>query len=118
MLHVSVSVLFASFFFATELKQLISSQNTLQLTMQPTLFYAVAKQSLKKIQANNVSVTLMIFFAFFFLYPVPPIMKVINSFFQYTLLRLHTHLMVKLTFFRVLSMIFTVTTTRVNTANC
>ena len=33
--------------------------------MQPTLFYAVAKHSLKKIQANNVSITLMIFFAFF-----------------------------------------------------
>lgn len=86
--------------------------------MQPTLFYAVAKQSLKKIQANNVSITLMIFFAFFFLLPVPPIMKVINSFFQYTLWGLYTHLMVKLTCFRVLSMIFTFTTTRVNTANC
>ena len=65
-LHVSVSVLFASFFFSTELKQLISSRYTLQLKKQPTLFYAVAKQSLKKIQANNVSITLMIFFAFFF----------------------------------------------------
>ena len=44
-------------------------------------------------------------------------MKVINSFFQCTLLGLHTHLIVKLTCFRVPSMIFTVTTTRVNTAN-
>ena len=52
-------------FFLTELKQLISSQYTLQLKMQLTLFYAVAKQSLKKTQANNVSITVMIFFAFF-----------------------------------------------------
>ena len=52
-LHVSVSVLFASFFFLAELKQLIyfAAKNAT---------YAVQKESLKKIQAKFATITAFI----------------------------------------------------------